>query len=196
MNKIFTPRFTFIAIMVILGGLTRLIPAMFGNGTDPYIYNLTAIGAMAIFGGSMMKNKGLGIALPLAAMWISDLVLCNTVYSKYYDVFVWISPSALWVWPSIAIMAIIGMVLIKKLNVKNVVAAALAGPVAFFLITNFGAWIGNSMYPQNFAGLLESYALGLPFLRNDLIGTFLYSGVLFGSFYTAQLKFPVLAKVQ
>jgi hypothetical protein len=51
------------------------------------------------------------------------------------------------------------------------------------------------MYPHNVSGILTSYAAGLPFFRNMLIGNMVFSSVLFGSFYLLSKRYPVLEKV-
>jgi hypothetical protein len=62
-----------------------------------------------------------------------------------------------------------------------------------FIISDFGVWLG-SLYPHTWQGLTTCYVAALPFLRNELMGDLFYSGLLFGTFYLAQLKFPTLAK--
>ncbi|MFC1625895.1 DUF6580 family putative transport protein [Patescibacteria group bacterium] len=46
----------------------------------------------------------------------------------------------------------------------------------FFIWTNFGVWLLDSwgMYPKNLAGLVSCYINALPFLKNQLISTFLF----------------------
>ena len=44
----------------------------------------------------------------------------------------------------------------------------------FFLITNFGVWVGGS-YGYNFSGLASSYFLALPFFGYTIISTLLFS---------------------
>lgn len=187
MNKILTPRFIFITVAVLLAAFSRLIP---------HPFNFTAVGAMALFGGSMLTDKKLGFIIPLVALWISDVLLDNLIYSQYFDGFVWIRPGFYWVWGTFALVTVLGMFLIKKLNLLSVAVASVSSATLFFLVTNFGAWLGSTLYPQNFAGLIEAYVAGLPFYRNDVLGTLFYSGVLFGSYYYAQQKFPSLAKVK
>ena len=63
----------------------------------------------------------------------------------------------------------------------------------FFLITNFGCWIGSTTYPQNFAGLMECYVMGIPFLKGTLLSDLFYCGVLFGSFEFIKIKVPAIA---
>jgi len=99
---------------------------------------------------------------------------------------------------------VLGMYMLRNPKLLNVVGASLSSTVIFFLITNFGAWLGSPLYPQNFAGLMESYAaglaffndgsLGISFFMNSLLGDLFYSGLFFGVFYLAKLRFPVLAR--
>lgn len=44
----------------------------------------------------------------------------------------------------------------------------------FFIWTNFGVWLLSGMYAKTAAGLLESYINALPFLRMQLISTFIF----------------------
>ena len=59
-------------------------------------------------------------------------------------------------------------------NFSEIIFSGLVSSVCFFLITNFGAWITLDMYEKNFAGLMSSYTLAIPFFQNTLISTFLY----------------------
>jgi hypothetical protein len=75
------------------------------------------------------------------------------------------------------------------------IGASLSASLVFYIITNFAVWIASPYYPQNLAGLIECYTLALPFLKNGILGDMFYSAVLFGGFYLAQKRFPVLRKV-
>lgn len=46
----------------------------------------------------------------------------------------------------------------------------------FYLWTNFGVWLLDTwgMYPKTLLGLLTCYINGLPFLRNQLVGTLVF----------------------
>lgn len=85
-----------------------------------------------------------------------------------------------------------GIFILKKVNPQRVITGALASTAIFFLISNFGCWIGSTTYSQNMGGLMTCYAAGIPFLKGTLFGDLFYSGVLFGTFALAQKQFPVL----
>ena len=49
--------------------------------------NFTPIGALCLFGGAYFADKRLAFLVPLASMWLSNLVLDNVVYKQYYPTF-------------------------------------------------------------------------------------------------------------
>jgi hypothetical protein len=72
-----------------------------------------------------------------------------------------------------------------------VLTGALASSAIFFLVSNFGCWPGN-FYPQNFGGLMQCYAAGIPFIKGTMLGDLFYSAAMFGGFALAQKRFTVL----
>ena len=59
----------------------------------------------------------------------------------------------------------------------NLALIAVGGSIWFFITTNFAVWIIWDYYPKTFDGLILCYAAGLPFLRNTLMSTVLYTGL-------------------
>ena len=53
---------------------------------------------------------------------------------------------------------------------------AVFSSLIFFVITNFAVWLVWDFYPKTFDGLILCYVAGLPFLRNTLMSTILYTG--------------------
>ena len=175
MKDFLTPRFIVLSLLVIAAALTRALPYLI-----PHIWNFTAIGALAIFSGAQFSNRGLAFILPLAAMAISDIVIGNG-----FSVLVYIGFTA---------MVACGFLVRSKVTVTNVILASFISASVFFLITNFAFFYPATLYPHNFSGILTSYAAGLPFFRNMLIGNMVFSAVLFSSFYLLSKRYPVLAK--
>lgn len=182
-EKLITPRFIFIVSVIVFGAFMRLIP---------HWPNFTPIAAMALFGGTYFSRKYLAFIIPMAAMFLSDLIigLHNNMIAVYI---------------AFAITVMIGFLLSKKVNTGNVILAALSSSVIFFLITNFASWLVMGLYPLNFAGLMQSYlaglmffndgSMGVSFFLNSVISTLLYSGIFYSVFYLAQLRYPALVKV-
>ncbi|MBI2270376.1 MAG: hypothetical protein HYU69_08470 [Bacteroidetes bacterium] len=166
-------RFLFITAVVFIAASSRIFP---------HIPNFTPIAAMALFGGACMSNKRMAFIIPFVAMLISDFIIGfhNTM---------------IYVYVAFAITGFIGWGLRDRVKPGSLFIASLASSVIFFLITNFGVWAAEGM-PNGTSGMLSAYVLGVPFFRMTLLGDLFYNTILFGSFYLAQLRFPVLAKVQ
>ncbi|MCX6244221.1 MAG: hypothetical protein NTU98_05895 [Bacteroidetes bacterium] len=187
--KTFTPRFFVALSVIVVAALLRLLP---------HWPNLTPIAAMALFAGTYIDKKQYAFAIPLAAMFASDIII--GLHANILAVYV-----------GFAITVLVGMAIRKRVNVGTVIMASLSSAVIFFLVTNFSAWLvdrlyPHPMYPQTFAGLLECYTMGLAFFRdttqgisfflNDVIGTLFYSAVFYGAFYLTEMRFPVLDKTR
>ena len=126
----------------------------------PHPPNFTPILAAGIFSGFYFRHFFLGLFIIILSMFIGDLYLGfhNTMFFTYISL-------------SIAVM--FGL-FIKQLKFSEIIFSGLVSSICFFLITNFGAWITLDMYEKNFAGLMSSYTLAIPFFQNTLISTFVY----------------------
>jgi hypothetical protein len=131
-------------------------------------WNFAPVGALSLFAGARLRGWQ-AYALPIAVMAITDPFLGG--YS-------WATPL---VYASFLISVWIGTRLRDTENPLLLGAGALAGSIQFFLVTNFGSWIGpDHMYPTTFSGLLTAYTMGVPFYWRTLISDLLYAGVFFG----------------
>jgi len=175
-----TPKFFIVLSIILFAALIRLLP---------HWPNFTPIAAMALFAGTYFDRKSYAFALPVAAMFISDLVI--GLHASMPAVYL-----------SFMITVFIGMSIRKKVSVGSVMLASVSSSVIFFLITNFASWLASPFYPQNLLGLAECYIAGLAFFRdttyglsffvNDLLGTVFFSAVFYGAFFLVQMRFPAL----
>ncbi len=183
MKKTIDLRFPLLVFLILACAFSRIIP---------HIPNFSPLGAMAIFGAAHFTKKWQGLLIPLIATWLSDLVINNVLYAQYYPQFTWFYSGFYWQYGSYILISIMAFFIFKKVSPPRVIAGALSATAMFFLISNFGCWLGNPMYGANLPGLLSCYAAGIPYLRGTLFGDLFYSGVLFGGFALLQYKFPVL----
>ncbi len=153
----------------------------------PHPPNMTPIAAMALFGGAYFAGKKTAFLAPLAAMYLSDLVLGFFVYD-----FGWFHGFMPFVYASFVMTVCLGFMVRRRLTPLMVGGAALTGSVMFFIVTNFGVWLFSSLYPKTLAGLAGCYVAAIPFFRNTLAGDLVYTLVLFGGFALAQRYLPVL----
>ncbi len=147
------------------------------------IPNFQPIGAMALFGGAIIGSKRLGYIIPLAALFIGDLVY-GLFMSSYLDYL--FSISFLMVYISFIITVLIGRNFIgQKASMPKVLLGAVGSGVIFFLLTNFGSWLYDPLYVKNMAGLLQSYAAGLAFHKQELFGNFFLNGIMSNIVFSA-----------
>jgi len=168
--------------LILVASFSRIIP---------HIPNFTPIGAIALFGGAYLKNKYHAFLIPIASLWLSDLVLNNFIYSYYSD-FTWFYPGFIWQYASFVLIIIIGYLFLKKLNFKNVLVTTIGSSLLFFIVTNFGVWISGTMYTLDLNGLIACYVMALPFYKGTLLGFVTYSAFLFGALEFSKNKFQTL----
>lgn len=138
----------------------------------PHVPNFAPISAMALFGGAYL-NKRYALITPLIAMFVSDIFLGFHSAMPY-------------VYGSFLLTGVIGIWLSKHKNLKNVLLATVFSSILFFVITNFGVWLGGNLYSKDLPGFMKCYILALPFLRNTVLGDFFYVSLFFGSYELAR----------
>lgn len=173
MEKI-TPRFFVISAIVIVAALIRLIP---------HPTNFAPIAAIALFGGAYFTKKSAAFVIPLAAMFLTDMILG-------FHSYMWA------IYLAFAVIVVIGFTMIKQKKASNIILASVTASVTFFVISNLAVWLMGGIYPMNFIGLIECYTMAIPFFHNTLIGDLFFVGVMFGMFELAKIKFPKLAEVK
>lgn len=137
----------------------------------PHPANFASIGAMALFGGAVLPGAW-AFAVPLAALLLSDLVL--GFYAGW-----------MWVYASFALIVVAGMTLRTRRTPLRIAATALASSVLFFVITNFGEWLGP-LYPHTAAGLGADFIAAIPFFRNTALSDLTYSLAFFAIYDSAR----------
>ncbi len=173
MKKI-SPNFWVVTLMVFVAAFVRLLP---------HPPNFAPIAAMALFGGAYFNKKSFAFIIPLAALFLSDVVI--GIYSYAWMVYL-----------SFALIVVLGIVMLKKVSVKNLIFASVTASVSFFAITNFGVWALGTLYPKTPAGLLASYTAAIPFFQYSLLGDLFFVGAMFGVYELVKHKVPALAKVK
>ena len=152
----------------------------------PHPWNVTPLGSMFLFSGATFKSRTASLLVPLAALMISDLAVVEVLYGGRYQ---WFTP---WTWTGFLADGLIGWLLRGRITGLNVLAASLGGSIAFFLISNFGVWVDGKLYAHTWQGLVECYAMSLPFFRNAILGDLFYAAVMFGSYHWLTTRVPRL----
>ena len=153
-----------VLILLVLGVATRFLP---------HPANFTAIGAVALFGGLYLPRRW-AVVGPLVAMLVSD------IFIGFYTWQINLS-----VYAGFMIMGLIGLWVRRNKKMSTVIGGTILGSVIFFLLTNAAVWAFGTMYAHNFAGLIQSYTMAIPFFKNSLAGDLFYTAVLVGGYELA-----------
>ncbi|MFW6232851.1 MAG: DUF6580 family putative transport protein [Bacteroidota bacterium] len=130
MKEFRSTKFLFVLAVILLAASTRFI-------SD--IPNFNPFWAVAFFAGAMIPGRFKAIAIPLGALFISDIFL-----GFHADM----------------LAVYLGFL--------------------FYLITNFSSWITMGTYPMTWDGLISCYAAAIPFFRNAILSTVLFTYAFFG----------------
>lgn len=158
--------------LILLAAIMRLVP---------HWPNFTPIGAMALLGGAYLKNRSQAFIVPLAAMFLSDLVI------GFHG-------GMLAVYIAFAVAVVLGMTLRNKVSVSRTALTALASSVIFFVVTNFAVWMSGSLYPKTAAGLAQCFVMAIPFFHYSVLGDLFYTGILFTVHHLAVTRYPGFSK--
>ncbi|MEX1188034.1 MAG: DUF6580 family putative transport protein [Bacteroidia bacterium] len=146
----------------------------------PHWPNFTPLAAIALMGGSLFSKKWMSIIVPLLALVVSDALTVLLINYKYITLGEYFSSSGTaLIYFSMLVMIGIGYLIREKRSFGHLAVAAGSSAIAFFVISNFGVWLNNSL-PKTFYGLLATYEMGIPFFANNLAGNVFYTFLFFG----------------
>lgn len=173
--------------LVFIGFFARMVP---------HPMNFTPVIAMTLLAGVYAKPRWLALAIPFAAMFISNLVLNNTIYAAYFEGFTILGNWSVYL--SLAAVALLPFVVkaTKGASLVKLTGVGVGGAIIFFLVSNFGSWMSSGLYPMNAAGLLACYAAGIPFFLNTLLSTLLFGGIGVAVMRAVEVKFGKLQPVR
>ena len=183
MNNKIELKFGALIALIIVVALARLIPHM---------PNFSPMAATALFCAAHFDKLWKAILVTLLATFVSDVILNNTIYSSMNNGFTFFYDGFILQYIAYAVIALMGSTFFININKTKVIGGSLATTLVFFIISNFGAWISLPFYSKDIAGLMSSYAAGLPFLKNTLLSDLFYTSLLFGAYYLLQNRFAAL----
>lgn len=159
--------------------LVSIISAIIFFRTIPHAPNFTPLGGATLLGAAFFGRKYLAILIPIVAMWLSDLLLNNTLYASYSEGFQWGASYQIFTFAAITLTAIFGMKWFSNITNAKIFGGAVMATVLFFIVTNFGTWLVGTLYAKSLAGLMACYIAAIPFLLNSLVSNLLFAFVAF-----------------
>jgi len=173
------PRLGTLILIILAAAATRLLP---------HPPNMTSMTALALFGGAYFSDRRLAFAVPLITLFLSDLAL-----GLYWSWSIMAVQSHMEVqYLAFALIVALGFTLQQRRTPLRIGGTMLLASVGFFIITNFGEWAFQPLYPKTLDGLIACYAAAIPFFRNSLVGDLVYTAILFGGFHLLESRFVVL----
>lgn len=190
-NHAISPRNWILAGMIAFAVCVRLL-IYFVPGLLPY--NFTPVEAIALFGGAYFVNRRLAFTVPLLAMLCADLIIATSLPRAWIGDWLGTLPA---VYGCIALTVLGGISLSRRISAFRVTGYAFASAVLFFLVTNFATWLmahagAGAACTQS---LGACFAAGIPFFRGTLVGTLLWSAILFGGFELMRRRWSALNPV-
>ncbi len=171
----------------------RLVQIGFGLGlfalivagrTLPHVMNFAPVAAAGLFAGFLFPSRWMGGAVILAGMLVSDLVIGMDDLGMRLLVYI-----------ALVLPVFLGRFL---QNFEGgavrfsgaVLGLGLTGSLVFFLVTNFGVWLGSGLYTLDLSGLVLCYVKAIPFYRGTLMGDVFYLAVFFGLHGLLSIRSP------
>lgn len=154
--------------------------------------NYSALGALAVLCGAVVRPTWLGILIPLSCRALTDGIIEAKTGHGFYGS---------WMFDYAAYVAMFSLgKLIQPKHVPAALATGLLAGLAFFMISNLGVWCmpheaGQYMYPRTLPGLATCFVNALPFARGTFTGdigfTVLFIGAMNLLAVTAKSESPV-----
>ena len=130
----------------------------------PHVHNFSPVYGALLFGGAHLRRRDV-IWFPVMLLAASDFVLTNLIYHLNIG---WLEIVQMGAFASIAL---IGGLLRKRTTWRRLAGACVASSLSFYLISNFGVWLGWNSYPRTWQGLVQCYIAAIPWYRQTLVST-------------------------
>lgn len=155
-------------LFVLLAVAVRLFSGLGYVGTMGFV----PLEASMLFFGSRMPRKH--FLPPLALLILTDIYLTTQRYGLKLG---WDQG---FIWAFYVGVFFLGSLLKNRVRPIPVVLAALASASGFFIISDFGTWLGTGLYPHTWSGLMTCYVAALPFYGKGILSNLLFSAIFFG----------------
>jgi hypothetical protein len=185
-RNLYLLRFLIVALMTFAAAALRILP---------HPVNFTPIGAIAIFAGSLFRNRWIAFLLPFTALFAGDLFV--GLYKLMFIVYISFALSVAigrWLAPWRRQSCLRASSLFPML--PRVAGAVFLGALQFFVVTNFAMWAFSSFYAKTSTGLATCFVNAIPYFWNTLAGDALYATILFGGYALAEKFLAPIAQVQ
>ena len=150
-----------------------------------YPHSFNPIIAISLFSGAMITDRKMAFAMPLLAMFFSDVIF--EVFNIAPGFYGW---AQIGNYASLLAVTLLGFAM-KKITVLYVVGFSIASSLLFFVLSNTNVFVFDTYptYGSGFNGWAKCLLAGIPFVKNGLITDLCFSTILFGGYILMQKTF-------
>lgn len=166
--------------LILFATLYRLAAAFFNPGLD-WVSNFSPLASIVLCGAVFFPKKW-ALIIPLVVMAFTDVVL--NVFKYHEPLF------TMEILPRYVAFAAVGAMALWIRTQQNhrttlLFGGAIAGSLAFYLITNTASWMTWPAYTKDFQGWIQAVTVGDPafamptwmFFRNSVVSDLLFTGL-------------------
>ncbi len=169
-------------LLVTIAIVYRIVIGVAGMNQMEWLHNFSPMAAIALCGAIYFPRK-IAILAPLAAFFVSDLVL-NAYYLSTPHVQSLVSVRMIPEYLALGLVAALGWKLRARPKAALILGASVLGSIAFYVITNTGDWLTEPLYAKTLAGWAQALTTGLPgypptftFFRNTFASDILFTSI-------------------
>ena len=169
-------------LLVTIAIVYRIVVGVAGMTHMDWLHNFSPMAAIALCGAIYFPRK-IAILVPLAAFFLSDLVL-NAHYLSTPHVTSIVSARMIPEYLALGLSAFLGWKLRARPKATLILGASVLGSIAFYVITNTGDWLVEPLYAKTLAGWVQALTTGLPgypptftFFRNTFASDLLFTAI-------------------
>ena len=169
-------------LLVTVAIVYRIVVGVAGMTHMDWLHNFSPMAAIALCGAIYFPRK-IAILAPLAAFFVSDLVL-NAHYLSTPHVTSIVSARMIPEYLALGLSAFLGWKLRARPKATLILGASVLGSIAFYVITNTGDWLVEPLYAKSLAGWVQALTTGLPgypptftFFRNTAASDLIFTAI-------------------
>lgn len=150
--------------------LLSIIFGVFGR-LMVHIPNVTPMTSLCLLAPAVFSKRDSFLVITITLL-LSDLLLH---FLLHYPV---LGSWTLFTYSASFLIVAVGFILKNQFTASRAMWLTAYSAVFFWVWTNFGTWCTSMMYAHTAAGLMQCFIAGLPFLRNGLAGSLVWTCVL------------------
>ena len=184
-------------LLLLVAVVYRIVLGVTSSAQMDGWHNFSPLAAIALCGAIYLPRR-LAIALPLVALFVSDLFL-NAHYGTAL-----LSLDILPRYLALGGCVALGLLVRRRPELPRILGASVAGSLLFYVITNTGSWLAEPAYAKTAAGWWQALTSGLPgypptltFFRNSLLSDLFFTALFVGCMAVSRKSgAPALAKAR